>query len=76
MNHVVNELNEHHLGHHLEWESVEYAPSPLFNQPNMMFDFWLVLFCRVGVHDNLGHKISEFFKLVIHQYGSHAETAT
>jgi hypothetical protein len=72
-NHVVNELNEHHLGHLFEWDGVEYASSLFFNQLNTTFDFWCVLFCRSGVGNNLGHKIFVSFKLVIHQYGAHME---
>jgi hypothetical protein len=70
---VVNELNDkHHLVHLLEWDSVQYTPSLFYNQPNARFNLWHVLLCCGSVYDSLGDKISEFFKLVIHQYCAHA----
>ena len=73
--HVVYQLDEDHLGHLFERKGVEDAAPPLLDYPDASLDFGHVFFGCGGIDVEARHQRPEFFKLVVHQYGTNHESS-
>ncbi len=59
---MVDQLNEHDLGHLLELEGVQYASPTFLDQVNAPLYLWYVFFCYCGIPDKDGYQDPELFK--------------
>ena len=51
LSHNMNKFHSHEFGDEFEWEGLYYAVTPLFDDPNSLFNLPHMLVCCGGVDD-------------------------
>jgi hypothetical protein len=62
---MVDQLDEHDLGHLLEQEVVQYASPAFLDHADVPLYLWHMYFCHCGIHNKDGYQDTELFKLVV-----------
>lgn len=73
---MVNQLNQHELGHFFIGEGVQNTSPSFFNETDAAFNLGDIFFCYRCVHHDDGDKILEALEFVVHEDGAYLEATT